>query len=88
MELGSIVDPVYSHMYKAILAYQTTLVMLFSMALLCVPMVIVVQEKVFVSAVHRESYCRNSKTGEGLLEPIPSTELTFVSPCLTIKTTD
>src|SRR4051812_14647434 len=59
--------------------------MLFTVTLR-VPMMIITQEKVFVTAICRKCYRCDAQAWERILESIESTELSSVSPCLTSQT--
>lgn len=47
--------------------------------------VLVLQERVLITAVRGKRYCRDTQTGEAGLEPVPSAEESRVPPVLTVK---
>lgn len=47
--------------------------------------VLVLQERVLITAVRGKRYCRNTQTGEAGLETVPSAEESRVPPVLTVK---
>lgn len=57
------------------------------MVTLClVAVMVVIQERILVSAVYGKGNRRNSEAWEAGLESVPSGEWACVSPCLTIQT--
>lgn len=68
-------------MYMAFLILKLSSVVTFSMA--C-SVVVVVQEKIFITAVHCKCHRRDAQAREAALESVPSREGARVSPCLTI----
>lgn len=47
--------------------------------------VLVLQERVLITAVRGKRYCRDTQTREAGLEPVPSAEESRVPPVLTVK---
>lgn len=53
--------------------------------LFLVAVMVVIQERILVSAVYGKGNSRNSEAWEASLESVPSREWACVSPCLTIQ---
>ena len=69
-------------MYNAFSKRIHHLVMLLAVTSLRMPVMIIIQEKVFVSAVRRKCHRRNAQAGEAALKSVPSCERSIVSPRL------